>query len=1016
MISQKDPKSRPVREARVRVMRNFAGVGLFAVALLSAPEAWGVAYVTNDVYTVTSYTSSSDRQQLNMYGGEIAFNNTGSYGFVRNVIRIDSPTDVTFVTTNSATPRPINFAKDVFNPGGGQLVLSESARFGILRDYNSSILWGRDMVWGDASYRQPGGTGYPYLAPDAIKFTNPGDMLTITGRVALTAWPTSCNYVVEKHSALALYGDNMISGDMIQDGVFTLPWDYFFWANPLCLPPTAKFVIPSGAQVVVIHTELDTATGYLSYPSAGNNNYSNDIHVAGELLVKAQYATTFHGDITGPSAGRINVQGSSANDNIKRFSGDMSGFSGWLRLYSSDGGSDTKVNLNNKTCNCYLDKNAPSGGIRIFAASNTTTRCAFYPEKTAARAGDWYVGRLQAEGVYETATYGLRGANWYLLSKQNLTIGSLENVGISVTGPTSTKNSSTLTINSLAADFELVIENGLPVTIGSTGGGAKIRYSGAQVNTNAVNLAAGCVLGELEVPEGNTVYLNGGAVENVTGNGTLVVTGGDVRLGAVAATVNVQVQGGTVTFGTGENLADITGGNNLGFWADPSDYSTLVGAYEGHEFWGERGQGEGTSSVLGHTAYVYTNGFPLIERWYDKRPSQRVNFFWQDRYVDNSDTFFVCVYPYLMTEQLNGRSVMSFGVHGNTLEAKWSKTLSYGTSTEARRIPLMRGHANGGALRVYTAVMVFGSQNGGGCALLGGYEGNGIWQSGITYGTGVSTNPACGGNFPRGVSSNYDLTNTIFSTYRDTWVDGTQVDPTDTAPNGSWQIISFNGSGSYFRAIGNGKSQSYSGGQNYGEFLIFTNKALTVAQRQTVENYLAMKWGLTNALAAKGPVTVAAGATVKGAVANVTGAGTWELDLPESRVPMDGAFTGAVAGGGEIMVADAANLPSLDPAFSGAAMVAGGNLSFSYANGAFAPTLVAPDADLAFPAAPTVTVTTGGTLEAGDYPLVQGKTLTGLTDCTLSHDIGGGMKVKLVRTETALVLRVMPSGITVIFR
>ena len=195
-----------------------------------------------------------------------------------------------------------------------------------------------------------------------------------------------------------------------------------------------------------------------------------------------------------------------------------------------------------------------------------------------------------------------------MLSRQNLTIDSLENVGMSVTGPTATKNSSTLTIGSLAANFELVIENGLPVTIGSTGGGAKIRYYGTQVNTNAVNLAAGCTLGELEVPQGNTVYLNGGAVENVTGNGTLVVTGGDVRLGAVAATVNVQVQGGTVTFGSGMELSDVTTANNLGFWMDPSDYSTLQGAYAGFEFWGNRGQGDGTTDILGtSTAYVYTS-------------------------------------------------------------------------------------------------------------------------------------------------------------------------------------------------------------------------------------------------------------------------------------------------------------------------------------------------------------------------------------------------------------------------
>ena len=326
-------------------------------------------------------------------------------------------------------------------------------------------------------------------------------------------------------------------------------------------------------------------------------------------------------------------------------------------------------------------------------------------------------------------------------------------------------------------------------------------------------------------------------------------------------------------------------------------------------------------------------------------------------------------------------------------------------------MPLMRGHAEGGALRIYTAVMVFGSQNGGGRGLVGGYSGNGRWTC------NNSTNPACGGIYPRsGTGTDYSLTNTIFSSYRDTWVDGAQVDPTNTAPNGSWQIISFNGKGSYFRAIGNGADHTYSGGQNYGEILVFTNAALTAVQRQAVENYLAMKWGLTNAFPVKGTVTVAAGATVKGAVANVAGAGTWTMDVPESRVSMDGTFAGTVSGAGEIAVADAANLPSLDASYSGAATVSGGNLTFTYADVPFAPARVAPNATFSFPASPTVTVTTGGaTLEPGEYPLVVGKSLAGLTDCTLVHDIAG-MRAKLVRTATSLTLRVAQAGTSVIIR
>ena len=50
----------------VQVMRNLVVSGMFGAALLGATPAFGVAYVTNDVYTVTSYSATSDRQQLNM--------------------------------------------------------------------------------------------------------------------------------------------------------------------------------------------------------------------------------------------------------------------------------------------------------------------------------------------------------------------------------------------------------------------------------------------------------------------------------------------------------------------------------------------------------------------------------------------------------------------------------------------------------------------------------------------------------------------------------------------------------------------------------------------------------------------------------------------------------------------------------------------------------------------------------------------------------------------------------------
>ena len=184
----------------------------------------------------------------------------------------------------------------------------------------------------------------------------------------------------------------------------------------------------------------------------------------------------------------------------------------------------------------------------------------------------------------------------------------------------------------------------------------------------------------------------------------------------------------------------------------------------------------------------------------------------------------------------------------------------------------------------------------------------------------------------------------------------------------------------------------------------------------SLENYLANKWGLTGKQAAvAGTITLGANAAVVGSQSGIVGTGTWTTRTND-YVTLDGAFTGTVGGAGTLTAATGAQAPKLTADFAGSLTVQGGNLSFTYANGAFTPALVAANADLAFPAAPTVTVTTGGALAAGDYALVEGKTLTGLTDCTLSHNIGGGMKVKLMRTNTSLVLRVIPSGMTMIFR
>ena len=1024
-----------LRKGGGRIIPVRAAAGLLGAAMLAASSAFGLdAVEVRDVHAVTDYADTSGMEkQLDVYdGGKIDFQAGNSGGYVRDVICIKTANDVEF-SASAGVPRPVQFAGDVFNPGGGQLVLSESARFGTYK-HNASITEGRDMVVGLAKYRDPGGTGYPYLAPNAIRFVNPGDSLTLTGRVALTAWPT-CNYTIETHSTPALHGDNMISEEnYVQGGVFTVPWDYFFWANPQCMPGDVKVVIPKGVQVVAMRTKLNASTGELTYPGAADNTYSNDIEVAGELLVKQYYQSDYCGDITGPSSGKINVQ---ASRYIRRFSGDLKDFKGTFNFKTYGGNSDSY--FDNRRSRCYFGKSAPENGIRMYVTSNMTTECAFFPHKN--QAGDWTISKVKADGVYETEEFGLRGACWYMCSRQNLTIGTLQggsgSGGIAIAAGYGVKNSCTLTVGSIADGFELVITNGVPVTIGSMGSGVKIRYYGEQCNTNAVNLADGCVLGELEVPANDTVYLNGGAVEKVTGTGTLVVTGGDVRLGAVAATVNVKVQGGTVEFGNGEDVAEILGSSRVGIWLDASDTAKMVGAY--NEGWAKTTKGKKVLAahpavtLNGSLAATYTNGFPLIEKWYDKRPEQTKLYGWNDRSAGYSQTLYTLSYPYLVPNGLNGRPYMSFGEHGMTdLDETFGTSRYVGKENEhreRRRMPLMYDNIldskgeikpQGYIVRPRAIIVVFGSQQGGGRAIVGSYNGNDRWE-GSDIGE-EDGNVSSGAYYLRGGDSNsYDVANSLFKkgngNSKTAWIDGKEIDPYTTGLNGGWQIISVsNGANDYknnFRSLGEGeksKEAEHSGGQNYAELIAFTN-TITAAERQAVENYLAVKWGLPNAQAAKCSVTVEAGGTVKGAIANVSGDGTWELKAPEAVTLNGTSFTGTIAGNGTVAVADAAQLPKLDEGFTGGVAVTGDSLEFTYADGKFTPALTMPERDMEFPSAMTVKV--NGTLAAGEYELVSGRTLTGLyaERCTLEI----GRTARLVRTDDALILRVIP-GTQVIFR
>ncbi|MBR4651950.1 MAG: hypothetical protein IKO72_01185 [Kiritimatiellae bacterium] len=223
--------------------------------------------------------------------------------------------------------------------------------------------------------------------------------------------------------------------------------------------------------------------------------------------------------------------------------------------------------------------------------------------------------------------------------------------------------------------------------------------------------------------------------------------------------------------------------------------------------------GEGTTNAQPNAKL---DGYPMVERVFDWR-GPNLTSLWNRRMYVNSTTleFASSVYPC--------RKSGTFA--GETMEY-----LSIPTGA-SRRMPISDGDGAGyiscKSVPAQLVVMVFGSQYGGGNALIG--TANGVLaRAGNTVAYGITTN-----------------------TSHAVWVDGVQVDP--TAPNtlnGGWQVISISLDGDSCTILGAVKEVAAPyGGQNYGELMIFSNP-VTERQRLEAEIYLAEKWGLSSQYAA----------------------------------------------------------------------------------------------------------------------------------------------------------------------
>ncbi len=344
---------------------------------------------------------------------------------------------------------------------------------------------------------------------------------------------------------------------------------------------------------------------------------------------------------------------------------------------------------------------------------------------------------------------------------------------------------------------------------------------------------------------------------------------------SVGSSALIRSDGGSIAL-AGESWRD-----SVALWFDPSQTETCHNVGRTTSYDGE--------SCAGKYDLFYTNRYPLIEAVDDCRASQTSWRLRNNRLTSNgapNSNIFPHVYPYLVTNGLNGLSYICCGEYSSAGTRKYTRNNNgtesdvNSTSSEQRRLMIQEvgGENQDQTYGIKSVVMVFGSAFGGGAAMLGTYT--------RALGRGADFSHA---------PSDPITTNQSVSV----WIDGRSIDPAETTFNASgWQIVSVSSpSAMSFTALGmpgrSGASDwQKSGGQCYGEMMFFADE-ITDVQRVAAERYLARKWGLVSQYGGPGP-------------ARAELYGTGSVDATEvGELTLGGSFSGTLTlAGGEIAIPD----------------------------------------------------------------------------------------------------------------
>lgn len=667
------------------------------------------------------------------------------------------------------------------------------------------------------------GVHLPLLDADVAFEDAPEGRVRIVGKASIERMRP--NYVIEDGSEVAYWGTNMVT-----DAEWTLTNRNAQLLTDAAVSPATKIRVAGGSTLTLKPCRHNPSDTWSWQGVEGTFPHAFELlDQTGCLLLRGYRRLVLTGPLSGD--GDLAVC-DGAQDGPVRLTGDLRAFTGTFRVQGFGQLSVEGPLPDADVSKIVLGQQYGDGGGRL----------AFAPEG----AGETRTHRAVAR------VWGLRDdAYLEALANQEITVRTFGGIGGL---KTANLTDSHITVESLDADATLVLRYTANVTVLAAGTGARVQAVGNAGQPGRLELGPSCgTLDELALVDGAVVTLAGtGTVLRVTGAGTVVLEQGAVVLTADPA-VEIRHAADAVVRDTDAAALASALGPTPALWLDASRPDT-------------------TQQYLN---CVFTNG-PVVRRWNDCRADQTGLYGLNPR-----GEGYVRVYPYVMTNALNGRNVVSMGAVNGRLESRDGHVdVTTGQPVEpadalqpeTRRLPLNR------PIRVRTAILVFGSQLGGGGAMLGGNRDATATdlrgREAEEWAQPVDT--ACA--FARGGEKTADFQNPetpIFWERRNCWVDGVAVDPTKTGFSGGWQIVSFESkteAGEEVRSLGMIETHANAGGQNYAEVLLYTN-ALTAAERAAVELHLARKWGLWGAVP-------------------VNGSGQMEIS---DVFPAEGAFAGTVA-------------------------------------------------------------------------------------------------------------------------